>query len=53
MFTLRGFRPIWTIDPRNLNDLMALIAADIREMGAVLARSPVYPDSQRPVTGLL
>ena len=26
MFTLREFRPIWTIDPRNLNDLVALIA---------------------------
>jgi murein L,D-transpeptidase YcbB/YkuD len=26
LFTLREFRPIWTIDSRNLDDLMALIA---------------------------
>ena len=26
LFTLREFRPIWTVDPRNLDDLMGLIA---------------------------
>jgi hypothetical protein len=43
----RTFRPFF----RSRLMPEVLPALPIREMSCVLARSPVYPDSQRPVTG--